>query len=363
MAQSIARDQQILDLCLASLHALPDCRPALVPGMGQQVGDTVELHGPWGCCRYQITVTPRMTPQAAELAVHRRQDENPSIPVLLMTDYVSPGCGETLRHGGVEYIDTAGNAFLRQHSLLVEISGRRKASRTPRAGRGFQPTGLRLIHLLLRKPEALNWTYRRLSGEAGLALGAIGPVLKELQERGFARADKDGRLHLYNRSELFHRWEVGYLERLRPKLLLDTCRPATDLSLGALPDLIVKQGLQGRLQVGGELGAALVMQGTRPQRATLHVHDDPLALMLRLRLVPDANGPITLLRTMDLRRSHDGAEARLTLADPLLLHAETTNSGDNQARELAGQIYQRYLARHFSPRPSPQTQDTGHESR
>jgi len=362
MAQSTARERQVLDLCLAALHALPDCRLEWIPSPEPEAGGTLEMHGPWGCCRYRIVPVTRMTPQAAELTVHRHRRDPPSIPQLIMTDYVSAGCGETLRQAGIEYVDTAGNAHLRQPGLLVEISGRKKASRSPKAGRGFQPTGLRLVHLLLRKPEALNWTYRRLSKEAGLALGAVGPVLKELQQRGFAQSDDNGRLHLCNRTELFHRWEIGYLERLRPKLLLDTCRPATDLALTALPDLIVKQGLQGQLQVGGELGAALVLQGTRPQRATLHIQDDPLALMLRLRLVPDADGNISLLRTLDARRGKASTDARLTLADPLLLHAETAGGGTH-ADELAQQIYQRYLARHLSPRSPHPSQDATHESR
>ncbi len=360
MAQSTARERQVLDLCLASLHALPDCRPEFTPAPEPETGGVLEMHGPWGCCRYRIVVVARMTPQTAELTAHRHRLDPPTIPQMIMTDSISSGNSETLRQEGIEYVDTAGNAFLCQPGLLVEISGRKKASRTPKAGRGFQPTGLRLIHLLLRKPEALNWTYRRLSKEAGLALGAVGPVLKELQQRNFAKADDKGRLHLCNRSELFHRWEIGYLERLRPKLLLDTCRPATDLSLTALPDLIVKQGLQGRLQVGGELGAALVLQDARPQRATLHIQDDPLALMLRLRLVPDVDGNISLLRTLDPHRLKDSTDARLTLADPLLLHAETAGGGSH-ADALAQQVYQRYLARHLSPRSQHHSQDAPHE--
>ncbi len=84
--------------------------------------------------------------------------------------------------------------------------------------------------------------------------------------------------------------------------------------------------------------------------------------MLRLRLVPDADGNISLLRVLDPRLGKDPKNARLTLADPLLLHAETTGGG-NHADELAQQVYQRYLARHLSPRSPNQSQDATHESR
>lgn len=350
MANLINRDQQIVELCLASLHALPGCRAEITPSDGAGGGPALlEVTGSWGVCRYRIQVMPRFTPMAAELTIHRLHNREQSPPPLLLADFVSDNLGQLLRAHGVQYVDTAGNASLRQAALLVEVSGRKRAGRTPRTSRGFTPTGLRLIHLLLKKPEALNWTYRRLGQEAGLALGAVGPVLKELQERGFAASGDQGKLQLVNRLDLFHRWEIGYLERLRPKLLLDTCRPAADMELGALPDLIRRQGLQAQVQIGGDLGATLVVEGSQPRQAVFHLRGDPLAIMLRLRLVPAPEGNITLLKALGPRRVGATAGERLALADPLLLHAELVGAGNGQ-EETAREIFARYLSRHLVPR-------------
>lgn len=346
MANRKDQDQDVIELCMASLHALPGCRPAYAPAPGTAAGGTLVLSGPWGECRYQVRVVARLTPLAAQLIMHQAPTAGGE-PLLLLADFVSERLAAQLRGAGIAFLDTAGNASLHQSALLVEISGRKRRVRPARTSRGFQPSGLRLIHLLLRKPEALNWTYRRLAEEAGLALGAVGPVLKELAARGFSLEDEAGKRRLRNRLDLFRRWEIGYLERLRPKLLVEHCRPAGDLGLAALPDLIRQQNLHGQIQIGGELGAALALEGSRPRRASLHVKGDPLAIMLRLRLVPDPEGEVVLLQALGGRAAPHGE--RLTLADPLLLHAELLAAGD-AGDALAAQIYERFLARHLQQR-------------
>ncbi|KIH76264.1 hypothetical protein SAMN05660860_00116 [Geoalkalibacter ferrihydriticus] len=342
MANQKNNEQSIIELCLASLHALPGCRFEFSPAAaGSDHAGHLELSGPWGACRYQAQVVTRLTPLAAQLAIHQAQATR-DFPLLLLADFVSERLAGQLRSHGIAYLDTVGNASLHEGGLLVEVSGRKRKARPPRTSRGFQPSGLRLIHLLLRKPEALNWNYRRLAKEAGLALGAVGPVLKELEERGFSVDDAGGKRRLRNRLDLFRRWEIGYLERLRPKLLVEHCRPAADIGLGALTDLIRRQNLQGQIQIGGELGAALVLEGVKPQQAVLHLNGDPLAIMLRLRLVPDPDGEVILLKALGTRS--DGE--RLALADPLLLHAELMGIGSTR-EELAEQLFERYLSRHF----------------
>jgi hypothetical protein len=344
---------QTIELCLAALHALPAARPVFLPAtVGSAHAGILEISGPWGQCRYPVRVITPLTPTAAELIIHHAR-HSAAKPFLLLADYVPESLGVKLREAGLAFLDTVGNASLQQGALLVEVSGRKRRARSALTSRGFQPAGLRLVHLLLRKPEALNWKYRRLAEAAGLALGAVGPVLKELAERGFSVQDEEGARRLQNRGELFQRWEIGYLERLRPKLLIDRCSLAADVGLGGLPELIVRQNLQGQVQVGGELGAVLVLQAGRPRQATLHIKGDPLAAMLRLRLLPDPQGKITLLKAL-ADHSAVNSDERLAPADPLLLHAELMAGGSEQQAQ-AQIIFERFIARHLLPR---QTQGT-----
>jgi hypothetical protein len=350
MANANTQEQQIIDACLNSLRVLRGCTASFIPAGGQEpIAGHLLLEGPWGNSGYRVKVVPRLTPMAAELAVHQLKALAPAIePPLLMADFVSTAIAAKLRESGVEFLDSAGNAHLSRAPLLVEISGRKRRTRPPRTSRAFQPAGLRLVHLLLKRPEALGWTYRELAAQAGIALGAVGPVLKELEERGFIVPGQEKKKLLVNRLDLLGRWEIGYAERLYPKLYIETCRPAADIGVTGLPDLIRQQQLQGQVLVGGELGAALVLEGFHPASAILHLYGEPLPIMLRLRLVPDPDGEIELLRGLGEPRDQDGAKEKLALADPLLLHAEVARQGGRE--ELARQLFERYLARHMTPR-------------
>ncbi len=350
MADPRIQEQQIIDACLVSLQALRGCAVSFIPaGRQEPIAGHLLLEGPWGSAGYRVKVVPRLTPMAAELAIHQlgALHSGPE-PALVMADFVSVNMAEKLRGHGIEYIDSAGNAHLNRPPLLVEVSGRKRRTRPPRTSRAFQPSGLRLVHLLLKRPETLGWTYRELAQQAGIALGAVGPVLKELEERGFIITTKEKKKLLVNRLDLLGRWEIGYAERLYPKLYLETCRLAADATLTGLPDLIRHQQLHAQVLVGGELGAALILEGVRPASATLHLHGDPLAIMLRLRLVPDPDGEIELLRALGEPRDPEGAKDKLALADPLLLHAELVRK--TSQGELARHLFDRYLARHVTPR-------------
>lgn len=104
---------------------------------------------------------------------------------LLITDYIRPGEAESLKHNKVEFIDTAGNVYLNQQPLYVDIIGCKKPEKPLRAKRAFQKTGLKLIYVLLRQTQAINWNYRELVNAAGIALETVSWILADLREMGF----------------------------------------------------------------------------------------------------------------------------------------------------------------------------------
>src|ERR1700682_6062826 len=66
---------------------------------------------------------------------------------LLITDYATPPLAELLRSRGIQFIDGAGNAYLKRRGLLVFVTGRRPeapllALKTLRV---FRPSGLKAI--------------------------------------------------------------------------------------------------------------------------------------------------------------------------------------------------------------------------
>jgi hypothetical protein len=104
-----------------------------------------------------VVIRLGLTPRTVEVVANQiknlaPQKERP----LLITDYIRPGEAESLKHNKVEFIDTAGNVYLNQPPLYVDIIGRKKPEKPLRAKRAFQKTGLKLIYLLLKQPQVIK---------------------------------------------------------------------------------------------------------------------------------------------------------------------------------------------------------------
>jgi hypothetical protein len=336
------REAEIIAECLRNLKRLDACQAEFTP-LEHPVGQSGELslRGPWGAQSYQVVTCQRVSAASTEVVIHQLKARHVGQPVLLFSDYLSREVGARLRQAGIHYVDTAGNAHLVSPPLYLDISGRKRPLQPLRAGRAFQLAGLKLLYLLLRTPEASRWTHRALARESGIALGAVGAILQELNE--FAQLEHPSGQQLLARHELLSRWQLGYGERLRPKLFLQRCRCSDDISTAELCQLIGRNRLAEQVLIGGELGASLLLQTASAETATLHLAGDPLRCMLQLHLVPDAKGPVALVSQFGRANHWQGRQPDgLMLADPLLLQAELlTREAADQA--LANLLYKHYL--------------------
>ena len=342
-------DDQILQDGLKTLQGIPQANISfMVKKSGGPFSGTFRLSGPWGEFYYYLKVVPKLTPTLTDLVIHQiktspaPQDAHP----LLISHYISPQLAARLQTRQVEYADCAGNLFLSRMPLYVEVSGRKHANRPPAADRLFRPAGLKLIYLLLRNHQAVNATYRTLADDAGIALGAIGSLFSELGKRGNLSSLDNGTRQLEAVEELLQRWQLGYLETLRPKLFLQRCQLAPGYSVSQIPERLKQLGDGKRVMIGGQLGAALLTRGFEPKSATLYL--DPqlqLKTMLQLHLVPDPQGDITLLESFGQQCSWGGWQPEgLTLVDPLLTFAELKGPETDQ---IADRLYQQYLVPRF----------------
>ncbi len=342
-------EDQIVHACLRNLHAIPGAKIEFMlrKGSGPFVG-TFRIGGPWGQHYYYLKVVPRLTPTVTELVIHQiktspaPQDAHP----LLLSHYISPRLAAKLKEKNIEYADCAGNLYLNRMPLYLEITGQKHTSKPPQADRLFRPAGLKLVYLLLRNPQAVNATYRSLAEDAGIALGAIGSLLGELEKRGNLATNEAGERHLLALEELLQRWQIGYLETLRPKLYQQRCQPSADLTIARIPHQLQQFSNGHRVLIGGELGAALLSNSFQPDSAVLYVVPDlQLKTMLQLRLTPDPEGSITLLQPFGEQCGWSGLQPEgLTLADPLLTFAELQN---RDSSTVAERLYRQYLAPRF----------------
>jgi hypothetical protein len=112
---------------------------------------------------------------------------------LLACQYIPGPAKETLREMGVNYIEAAGNCFIRAEGLFFFVNDQAMtAYRLVREGKIWNPAGLKFLFAILQWPALLNLPQRRLAITADVALGNIGPFMDELEENGFlARGKKD----------------------------------------------------------------------------------------------------------------------------------------------------------------------------
>jgi hypothetical protein len=338
--------KELVDGCLEVLRNLKCCEVEFHrPEAADYHDGLLRLLGPGGEVEYTVEIKQGLTKPTAAMLVHKLNAlERKRLPALLFTDYVHQQLGEKLREDGVEFVDLAGNAYLNRPWLYVFVTGRKRIRAPERPTRAFQATGLKLIFLLLKNPDAVNWNYRDLAEAVDIALGGIGWIRGDLRELGFVKLVGRRQRRLTNRIDLFDRWVAGYGERLRPKLLQNRYRIAGDRQLDGLLDQIKTTANTDKTLIGGELGAALLLGTLRPERATLHLLGDPLKVITQLRLIPDPNGPVDVLTGFGTFNRWDKKQKMgCVLADPLLIYAELLLHYADRLKEIADQIFEGYI--------------------
>lgn len=126
-----------------------------------------------------------------------------------------------LRQDQIPFIDTAGNGVIDKLPLFLYVEGRRPdKDNRPKPLKAFRKTGLKVIFAFLCNPGLENKTYREIAGNAGVALGAVGRIMGELEQKGFLRRKMGKNFLLVNKKELFKRWVTAYPEQLRPTIIL-----------------------------------------------------------------------------------------------------------------------------------------------
>jgi hypothetical protein len=324
-----AAEKEALHSCLHNLDALENCQTAFEPAWDQDgICGRLNLKIDDNTIVFRVFLHLRITPKVATLILRQMEKSDAGASSLLLADFLPENLAARLRRKKINYVDSCGNAYLYHPPLYVEISGRKRKGSVISAARPFQQAGLKLIFVLLANPETASWTCRRLAAEAGIALGAVSLTLRRLEKTGYLESSRRRKRFLKNPEALLRRWEIGFSENLREKLLLHTCRLSGGLQLTDLPALLREKNLGENVLTGGELGAHLLLDHPDPRSAALHLPGDVLKTMLRLQLVPDSGGNIDIMKIFGPSNTWQGWHPEgVKLADPLLMHADITLRG------------------------------------
>src|SRR3990170_3533510 len=239
--------------------------------------------------RYYAEVKANVTKADKLLAMMRKGEFDH--PLLLVTKYINTQLADELKQNGTEFIDAAGNAFINQPPLYIFVKGNKPdIVKVPPVKRAFRPAGLKVIYAFLCNPGLENKTYREVAAEAGVALGTVDWIMKELKELRFLLDMGKRGQRLIQKPNLLQRWVAAYPEQLRPKLTLGRFR-------GEFGWWQQKRLDHLEAQWGGEVAAAKLTQYLQPQIITIYATPQELdQLLIKNRLKRDPTGDVEILK-------------------------------------------------------------------
>lgn len=329
----------LLDEIIDRLEALPDVQVirrqrGLATRSGQRSDVLIDLATPTGNHTYVVETKLKVTTSTLEavIAQVQRAPRPGDARLLLATRYLPDSLIEPLVDTGIDFVDTAGNMVLRAPGLYVMIRGRKPVGASvPDA---FTATGLKVVYALLAYPELREGTYRELKDATGVGLGSVSRTVNDLLEQGYLLKGKQGTLYPAQFGDLLTRWELGYLETLRPKLAPSAWRYTSRDRREALKTLCHRSDVL----IGGEEAAARLTRYLKPQTLTLHAERmAQKKLCAALRLLPTKEAADVYLLNLplpyDLARAGDDR-----LASPILVRAELLAYGGDRLREVASRL-------------------------
>jgi hypothetical protein len=193
-----------------------------------------------------------------------------------------------------------------------------------------------LIFTLLCNPGLENRTFREIAAAAGVALGTVDWIIRELKELGFLLdMGKEG-YRLIRKDLLLQRWVTAYPEQLRPRQMIGRYRGERDWWQGKNLDPL-------KAQWGGEVAAARMTDYLNPQRLTIYTTAQELnPLLLENRLRKDAAGDVEILERFWKPFEKRPEEA---LVHPILVYADLLATGNQRNIETARMIYEQHILR------------------
>jgi hypothetical protein len=256
---------------------------------------------------------------------------------LLVTNYVNPELAERLRKIGIQFIDCVGNAFINTGAIYLFIRGNKHQNTVnERPTHHFNPSGLQIIFVLLCNPDLIRAPYREIAEKAGVALGTVAWVFKDLKTQGYIINIGNTPRRLVKKSALLRLWLVGYEQLLRPRLLVNRYHAEQH-------DWWINAKL-GQEMWGGEVAAYQLTKFLKPEIITLYTPKLAPPLMLENKLRLDPHGEIEIMEPF---WNFEYPQKINNLVPPLLVYADLMIRADGRTAETAKIVYERFLARYF----------------
>ena len=301
--------------------------------------------------RYDYIAEVKRIDRFAFLAGIKNQLGQHTDQLLLVAPKVTTEMADKCRGFDLQFIDAAGNTYLRQQNLFILVKGQRPAEvndfqmEDQEIKRVGNANNLRMALVLLCKPALLNAPYREIKDVAGIALGAVGWVFFDLNARGFTLGGQHkGDRVLIERQKLVQEWVTNYPIKLRPKLNPRKFRAPTK-DWWKTADIARYQA-----QWGGEVAAQKLTDYLRPDAITIYIHANEetngiTKFIVDHKLRADPNGDIEIINAF---WDFEDEEPLPETVPPILVYADLIATLDPRNLETAKLIYDQYITNTFT---------------
>ena len=258
-------------------------------------------------------------------------------PTLVIGKYIALDVAKELKENGINYLDVAGNCYIKNKELVIYIAGQ-KVQRNQKTNqtKAFQEAGIKIIFNLLSYPENLQLSYRELAVLADVSIGSLSYVMKELEEQNFILKTKLKRV-LKNKPTLLERWVVAYQDVLRPRLVKKQMRFINIESAKNWQQLQLDQE-EGITLWGGEPAAAILTNQLAPEKFSIYTNESWQNIGQALGLVPEINGNVEILQLF-----WNDKKNTKQIVPALLVYADLIGSGYGRNIEMAKVILENEL--------------------
>ena len=256
---------------------------------------------------------------------------NINVNYIVITDYANAKIREMAQKAGLNYLDTAGNAYIKLNNLFVKIDGKHKIIEAEKQkNRAFTNTGLKVLFYFLYNPENVNKTIREIAAETTTALDTVHKTINALIQMKFLMKVNNNEYQLIKYKELLDLWIHDYEIKLKNKLYLGTFRFAKkdDEKNWRTQNFMDTQTLWG-----GENAGAILTNYLNPEIFTIYTELNKNELAMYYHILPDTNGKIKIYT-----KFWKFEQQQTNIVPALLVYADLINTGDDRCIETAKNI-------------------------
>ncbi|MFN7932411.1 MAG: type IV toxin-antitoxin system AbiEi family antitoxin [Bryobacteraceae bacterium] len=262
--------------------------------------------------------------------------------VILFARHVPRPVAERLIEEQVNFADDVGNVHLalgdRFHWTAIGTPAPKPASER----RPISAAQVQLLFQLVIHPESVNWTVRRLEAAAGISKSKAAQLKQQMLAEGLLTF-KGKDYQLGARSFLAERLTSGYLQVLRPKLVIGRFRFAEKTTESFLARLKGNTPAGVRYALTGGSAAHVLQHVYRAPEVSMFIEPAHRQTAQELRLLPDREGPVTLLDAFGAVVFGEKRDGHV-VAPAWLVYAELLASDDPRAHEAAREFREELLS-------------------